>query len=73
MHQYAWQAPYAAAMLESRPSQRLITTAENAINARLQDSLRGHPISPHEHQAAKDALNHLRLLRREVEKQRLTS
>jgi len=73
MNQYAWQAPYAAAMLEPRPSQKLISTAETAIHARLQQSLTGHPISPHEHQAAKDALNHLRLLKREVEKQRLNS
>jgi hypothetical protein len=73
MNQYDWQRLYAVAMLEPHPTHRLITIAENAINARLQESLRGHPMAPQELQAAKDALNHLRLLKREVQGQKLTN
>jgi len=71
MNQYAWEPPYAAAMLETIPSQTLIEVAEAAINARLQDSLNGQPISQQEVQAAKDALMHLRLLKRQAEESRL--
>jgi hypothetical protein len=73
MNQYAWQPHYAAAMLETIPSQRLITVAEDAIYARLHESLNGHPMSPSELHATKYALEHLCLLKREVEGLRLAS
>jgi hypothetical protein len=54
-------------MLALTPNQRLITVAENAINARLKNSSGGQPISQRELQAAKYALKHLRLLQRHVD------
>ena len=56
MTQYVWHPEYAAAMLETIPDQELIATAENAIHARLQDSLNGHAISAIELQAVRYAL-----------------
>ena len=67
MTQYVWHPEYAAAMLETIPDQKLIATAENAIHARLQDSLNGHAVSPIELQAVKYALDHLPRLKRELQ------
>jgi len=67
MTQYVWHAQYAAAMLETIPDQELITTAEDAIHARLQDSLNGHAISAVELQAVRYALDHLCRLKRELQ------
>ena len=68
MNHYPWHSHYVAAMLEPIPNQVLISLAENAINARLHETLRGEPISPNELKAVKYSLHHLRLLKREVER-----
>jgi hypothetical protein len=66
MHRYVWHSHYVAAILAPMPSQNLISVAENAISARLQDSSSGD-ISPDELNAAKYALIQLRCLKTLVE------
>jgi len=69
MRRYVWQPQYAAAILALVPSHSLISEAENAISARLQDSPSGNSISPGELSEAKYALSQLRRLKRQVDGQ----
>jgi len=68
MTQYVWHSQYAEAMLATSPSQRQISIAEHAIQARLQDSLKGQPVSHSEISAIRYAWHHLRLLKKEMER-----
>ena len=67
MIQYVWHPEYAAAMLETIPDQKLIATAENAIQARLRD-INGRAISAIELEAVRYALDHLSRLKRELQR-----
>ena len=57
-------------MLESLPSQFSISLAENAINARIREALRGQSISHNELKAVRYAYYYLKLLKREVEREK---
>lgn len=65
---YVWQERYATALLETDWSkiEEKIEVAENGIRARLHEFSTNHGGTPEENQAIQDALNGLRVLRREV-------
>jgi len=65
---YGWQELYAIALLETDWSkiEEKIQVAENGIKARLHEFSMNHGGTPEENQAIEDALNGLKVLRKDV-------
>lgn len=66
---YDWQRHYETAILEIDRSRlpRLIETADAAIHARIKELESDHAGTAEERQAIEDALNGLKVLRKEID------